>query len=511
METFPCYGALLQVLLGPPQSAPLTDYPFFMDFEPKKREVYEIATEARERLSRSLSELNVQKGTTTTETHEELDILTGVSGGVNIGTVGVSGGVSGQWGTRDITQQERANLRTTDDAREKREAYSFTTQLTQMYHQFLSYHLGTNRAVFFILPRPHTVTSDQTFVNGPIQLQGIQEVFLVVNRPKTMNAFCLEAHLETAHLELSNSNSRPEQTEIIKSFENFAEVPAEGDRTNPPAPHDQIDTFDAEVEFGPGWRIDRDRGAGGYGAASGFDIVSGTEDRKHVDMDPQITVTDRGIRIWSRASWGYYNRRVWFVDIPTPEPGWFRIALRVYLIQEAPTTEQVVEGFVLTGRGLCCGSGCTPPILKIPSDYVPHEKVPDDPRYPRFYTGKATSKAIFENNRLIKHIRDFMVKSIGSAKRYPFGKVNFYEADFFANRIARRIQENHPDNMPLSKVPGVDPTIRDKVIGKAGDIRRKPLLSLPLQEMITKLGITEDEGRYLRAAVMGFPVQPPRP
>ena len=31
------------------------------------------------------------------------------------------------------------------------------TRLMQMYHQLDSYHLGTNRAIFFMLPRPHIV------------------------------------------------------------------------------------------------------------------------------------------------------------------------------------------------------------------------------------------------------------------------------------------------------------------------------------------------------------------
>jgi hypothetical protein len=68
--------------------------------------------------------------------------------------------------------------------REQRETYSHTTQLTQMYHQLDSYHLGTNRAMFFMLPRPHVVQSELTFVNGPRLLEGIQEVFLIVMRPK---------------------------------------------------------------------------------------------------------------------------------------------------------------------------------------------------------------------------------------------------------------------------------------------------------------------------------------
>ena len=38
-----------------------------------------------------------------------------------------------------------------------------------------------------MLPRPHIVESEKTFVNGPRELEGIQEIFLVVMRPRRIN------------------------------------------------------------------------------------------------------------------------------------------------------------------------------------------------------------------------------------------------------------------------------------------------------------------------------------
>src|SRR5437016_1666511 len=114
-----------------------------------------------------------------------------------------SGSIQGQWGTRDISQNEYSDVRTTDNSKEQRENYSHTTQLTQMYQQLNSYHLGTNRAVFFLLPRPHIIDDKETpltFVNGPRRLEGIQEFFLVVMRPKEIKDICVEAYLETAHV-----------------------------------------------------------------------------------------------------------------------------------------------------------------------------------------------------------------------------------------------------------------------------------------------------------------------
>ena len=78
-----------------------------------------------------------------------------------------------------------------------------------MYHQLNSYHLGTNRAVFYVLPRPHIVQLNSenpeeidrsTFVDGPRLLEGVQEFFLVVLRPDHIKDICVDAYLETAHI-----------------------------------------------------------------------------------------------------------------------------------------------------------------------------------------------------------------------------------------------------------------------------------------------------------------------
>ncbi|MCC6435559.1 MAG: hypothetical protein IT196_11060 [Acidimicrobiales bacterium] len=202
-----CYGALLDVAITPggplaqAQQVALADYPYIADFEPKKRELYELVSETGEAMSRSLESVNVRKGSTTSQSHEVLDQLA-VSAGVTGGTAAVQGnaGVTHTSGTKDLSGESYENVRTTDAGREFRETFSHTTQLSQLYHQLSSYHLGTNRAVFFVLPRPHIVQTASTFVDGPRVLEGVQEFFLVVVRPRGQVAPCVEATLETAHL-----------------------------------------------------------------------------------------------------------------------------------------------------------------------------------------------------------------------------------------------------------------------------------------------------------------------
>jgi hypothetical protein len=207
---YPCTGAILQVVVGPPGRNPnvqFDKYPFFLDFEPKKRELYEIASDTKEKQSRSIETLNISKSAGTTQSLEVMDIDMGgggfgISGGQSDGIEGGFSvqGSSGQWGTKRINTDQSQVDRATESGTEKRESYSHTTQLSQMYHLLDSYHLGTNRAVFFIQPRPHVIEEPTGFVRGPRKVEGIQEFFMVVAQPKDQKEFCLSVRLDTSHL-----------------------------------------------------------------------------------------------------------------------------------------------------------------------------------------------------------------------------------------------------------------------------------------------------------------------
>lgn len=201
----PCIGALVQVAVTPEGGGDgigSDDYPYLMDFQPKKRELYEVATDTNESMSRSLEGLNVRKASGTTETVEAINIDQGGSGSGELfwGAIKAGGSSSGQWGTKRISSDEQTLARTTDQSRERREGQSHTTQLSQVYTLFDSYHQGTNRGVFFLQPRPHTLEEPSGFVTGPRKVEGIQEIFLVVNRLKDGPAYCVSVRLDTAHL-----------------------------------------------------------------------------------------------------------------------------------------------------------------------------------------------------------------------------------------------------------------------------------------------------------------------
>jgi hypothetical protein len=235
----PCNGAILQVVVGPPpgRDVPLDQYPFFLDFEPKKRELYELASDTRERQSRSIESVNIGKSAGSTQSTEVLDVDMGgsTSFGAEGSFAGTGGGFnfassnSGQWGTKSLNSQQSQSTRTTDVGQEKRETYSFTTQLSQMYHLLDSYHLGTNRAVFFVQPRPHVLEEPSGFVRGPRPVEGIQEFLLIVAQPKQAADFCLSVRLDTSHIAETDILEYEDRTDISELASANARVPTRND------------------------------------------------------------------------------------------------------------------------------------------------------------------------------------------------------------------------------------------------------------------------------------------
>ena len=146
----PCTGALIQVAVSPKGSnVPVVDYPYLMDFQPKKRELYEMVTATDERPSWSFESLKVGRAPGTTNSQEVLDLDQAASETKSIGA---------------LSPTIRSS---TDESLERRETESHTTQLSQTQHLLNSYHQGTNRAIFFVQPRPHLLDVSTGFVRGP--------------------------------------------------------------------------------------------------------------------------------------------------------------------------------------------------------------------------------------------------------------------------------------------------------------------------------------------------------
>jgi hypothetical protein len=206
-DSYPCHGALMQVGVFPnsAQQVELFDYPYISAMQPRKRELYEVATQSGEIASQSANKLNVNKGNTTTQTQEDYDLEMGGGSGGHSGVFGLwseqHSNEQKQLGTIQRNQTQDQNVTTSDAARDRREQYSFSTTINQLYTLLQSYHLGTNRAIFFMQPVPHMQDVKFSFLGGLRRLEGIQEFFLVVNRPAHIEGLCIEIALETAHLQ----------------------------------------------------------------------------------------------------------------------------------------------------------------------------------------------------------------------------------------------------------------------------------------------------------------------
>lgn len=208
---WPCVGAILQVAVYARgiENGTLDDVPYFADFEPKKRELYETVTSTGEMLSGSSDRVALQKGMSNAETTEKSSMSKlggGIGGSLPLpGDIDVNIGLGGghEWGTKRSTTDETFENRITDTSRERRETQSHTTTLNQMYQLFTAYHLGVNRAVFVMFPRPHIVQSaEQAEVNviaGERKLEGIQDVLLVVHLPARATGLCVQVNLDTGH------------------------------------------------------------------------------------------------------------------------------------------------------------------------------------------------------------------------------------------------------------------------------------------------------------------------
>lgn len=197
----------------------LESFPHIIDFEPKRRDLYQAATDAGEVLTGSKSALSTTKALTHTQsTESSVSFNAGVKAIIPIPEfpVGVEASVSTRQ-TNTETDQDQWSVQT-DASRERRETQGTTTQLSQMYNLLTGYHAGTNRAVFLSLARPHMLqpTDYRTFIQGLRVIEGMQEYFLIVSRPKGIEGLCIEASLETGHY--------PENTVITEPAEEYDEI-----------------------------------------------------------------------------------------------------------------------------------------------------------------------------------------------------------------------------------------------------------------------------------------------
>lgn len=340
---YACYGALVNIAVfgGDKIFEREGDgFPHIVNFEPKMRDMYQAATETGQILSASSSDVKVGKSYANTQKTES---GWNISGKYETGGLTLAGGLDSK---QTDTHQDTFSVNT-DRSQERRETETRVTNLNQMYNLLTGYHLGTNRATFLMLPRPHVLqaTDKRTFVQGLRVLEGVQDFFLVTSRPRAMSSMRVEVSLETGHFpEHEDQVIAPEpkyeyKEVIINIWETIRGITWGGTvRLN-------------EVRHGfevDGWTFDPNRGETGRGGIEYVDFMT----TRDMDQAVRNTMTAYDYRVQSPDT---------VTITATFDRDWFSSELifgrryRVFLRRRIPSTTPTanVGNMIITRRKLC--------------------------------------------------------------------------------------------------------------------------------------------------------------
>ena len=467
---FPCYGALLHVSVGPTEeqrsTQPRQNHPYFLDVEPKKRELYELVTDTGEVLSGSTSAVSVGKSQGGLQTTELYNLnhgwnfgmqgsYAGTGGGGNISDYKSTGSVSG-------SGYQSTDIRTSDESVERRELSSHTTQLSQMYNLFQAFHVGTNRALFLMEPRPHVRQSEATFIQGPRALEGLQEVFLVVVRPKSCKDLCVGVLLETAHL-LKQSEETFDEDNARVEFRLTAKAP-------------NLDTT-----------ILKDSGEGEvedtvhYDAPPGYEITGYTITpikSERVVTGPVVQHDKKKLSIYGKVSWRFEEGKVKGGSYENIyHHGSLHVDVQISLRSAESRTEEKATRMFLSARQLCC---CTKGHDRDDKTSITYERALSRP----FVTGFAASSPgrLQESRALAAELRGELERSLSSPMRVAAGQRTYQTSDALAARARGLLGERLAEPAMISSVES---------------LRWEDALGDPA-ELARRLGITEDAARDVR-------------
>ena len=395
--------------------------------------------------------------------------------------------------------------------------------------------------MFFVLPRPHTVQNEQTFVQGPRQLEGIQEVFLVIMRPSKMPFINVEAYLETAHIHglKERVSSPPTPNDVSYHLDHNV---IDGVRRFPGEPVNihwwsgglegyTRDTVVCQKDFiftpPPGHVIALDYKPDGTN--EGYEIVVPAHGYAFkfelIHSEPSfLKFQGTIVTIWppSGIADPFFLFEPGSVDLNIAAPYYaalMDVTLRIFTrpTDDVPQIITKEKTMYLTGRGVCCGTlkrdrfnleeqrkgvlesvtweGTIPtsPIntrASIPSNDI----IQSNP-------GMTIGEADFIRN----NVGRMMINSINSNKRYEFGKVGLLDTQFVSNSIANIIKgKEHPDNIPIKQLaPHIFKGI-SKINNMSPRITKAQLLQMTFQDQITKYGLDYKEAVEMRRALLGI-------
>lgn len=494
-EYFGCYGALIEIGVfrhpddDDKQTPSPTNHPYIVDFEPKERDLVQAASLKGELLSASQSKVTTDKTHTFTTTSKtglalEAKYKTAKDSGAEIG-----GKLSHEWGE---TEQDQRTVQA-DASRERKETEGSTTTISQLYNLLTGYHVGTNRAVFLMLPRPHTIqpTNRRTFVQGLRVIEGIQEFFLVVSRPKTMDRFCIEAKLDTGHFPEKVKTTEPD-VQYEQSHEEFwVDKTAEwGTWGSDPKP---IDTTHAVQN---GWDIDRTKGDAGRPGISMMKDESNGQAKGSLKNYNYKAISDSTVEVVGTIEGHSY----WV----TGDDAHFKRLYRVFKRRQKPKDPnelpEVTTDFLITSRSLCACVGQHVVQIKNPpglgESVVDVRKIAIPPElWSSAETGLVPQPAF---NEVLRSIQFAFGTSWRLPSRHPYGEIGFLESDYLVDRI-REAMPKEDLSAPLTALDGLDSSAVDK-LGK--DLTVDEALSMDLPAFRAKSGLNTQDAIAFRNTLL---------
>jgi hypothetical protein len=496
-QYFACYGALLTVAVFPTEreGVSLSMYPHIIDVEPKNRELIQAATETGEILTTSKSNIKTNKSLNHTESSETGFELSGMYGKKD------EYNIQGKLNHKNTEEEEENWTVATDASRERQEKQGTTTQISQLYNLLSGYHVGTNRAQFLMLARPHTLepTVHRTFVDGLRQIEGIQEFILIVARPPDTPGLCVEAHLETGHYPDGLSIQEPE-VEYEESQEEFT-VKADasdglfsGDTTNIDQTHD----------VQGGWVVDT---RASRGPDPGHEGMKETANNSNAQANSSLKnynylrITDSAVKVSGQISGESFWRdeasfnRSYVVFTRSPEP-------------KSVTGGAVVplENLLITSRRLCVcfrsTQGC-PQVGWLPTDRIEVDRDDIVAEFPVAMAKRVLPRG--EDTRMpaaryfLSQVRKAMTTSWRLPLRHAAGEgVGFLETDFFKDRIKKHL----PREQLERRLAGVE-GMKGKT-GALGELTVADALDMDLADFSRKAGLTLPEAVAARRRLLGI-------
>jgi hypothetical protein len=499
----------------------LKEYPHIIDFEPKTRDLYQSATETGEVLTGSKSGVKTDKSFTHTEsTQDSFSLTQGISVPIP-GTPVTSNSEAKLSRTNTDTDQDHWAV-STDASRERRETNATATQLSQMYNLLTGYHAGTNRAVFLMLARPHTLqpTDHRTFVQGLRHIEGIQEFFLIVARPGNIEGLCVEAFLETGHFPEGTPIEVPDEEYEESSEEFTAKAFADngwlsGSCSN--IEDDETSTYSIDTNWIVDRREKRMRQADqpvGSGWEPRHPGVAEIENNSNSQANSSLERYD--YRATSDVSAGVFGTVCG--QSAQRDKARFNRTYRVFTRKEQPRSsddesEADIDNLLITRRGLCVcfKSGDCPEIVPLPEPPIvlsPGRPIVEEPMVrirPALLTRTAVSQSRAPAMKeFLKQVEKSLLNSWRSPKRYPLEQVGFLESDFFKNRLTRALPGAYLKTL-LSQIRGLPKEVI-KAFGNKETVA--DALKLDLVRFARKTGLTIEGAGAARRVLFGLTPKP---